>query len=78
MENFREMTQEFLEREALVQLRARTDRELVVELSQALARILTDKAWASRLSVNAQAAVEANRGATRRHVAIIDRFIMST
>ena len=78
MENFREMTQEFLERKALVQLRARTDRELVVELSQALARILTDKAWASRLSVNAQAAVEANRGATGRHVAIIDRFIMST
>jgi 3-deoxy-D-manno-octulosonic-acid transferase len=68
MENFREITHEFLRREAVVQLTQTDADNLTNELCETCARLLTDKALAKRLGQNAQAAVAANRGAAARTV----------
>lgn len=71
MENFREITQEFLRREALVQLSGVTEQELVDQLRTTFSRLLKDQAFAQQLGQNARQAIEANRGATEHTVEAI-------
>jgi 3-deoxy-D-manno-octulosonic-acid transferase len=75
MHNFREITAEFLRRDALIQINGRDDRELVSELSQALSRLLKDRELATMLGSNARRAIDENRGATERTVAIISEVM---
>ncbi|MGE0131593.1 MAG: 3-deoxy-D-manno-octulosonic acid transferase [Blastocatellales bacterium] len=75
MENFREITKEFLSRGALAQLRGAGDQQLTQELRDALADLLSDKNRAERLGSNARKAVDDNRGATARTVEIISELL---
>ena len=75
MENFRDITSEFLHRGALIQLDGRNDEELTGRLSEELIRILTDDEEAKRLGSNARRAVEENRGATARTVEAVAELI---
>jgi len=68
MENFRGITDEFLRRGALVQLRGAGARELAAELRETLSALLLDEGRARSLGASARAAVDANRGATARTV----------
>ena len=61
--------------EALMQIEQGSQRELQEQLAEALARLLTDREAASRLGENARATIEANRGATARHLALIREAI---
>jgi 3-deoxy-D-manno-octulosonic-acid transferase len=71
MENFREITGEFLRRSALIQLRGGDTHALAAELQVAFARLLSDKNYAESLGSNARHAIDENRGATARTVEII-------
>ncbi len=71
MENFREITREFLRREALVQVPGVTEQELVEQLRAVFSRLLSDQTYAEQLGQNARQAIEANRGATERTVEAI-------
>jgi 3-deoxy-D-manno-octulosonic-acid transferase len=75
MENFREMTNEFLRRDALIQLREGNNAELVNELRIALIDLLTDRTKAQRIGENACRAVEENRGATAGIVEAVAELI---
>ncbi len=75
MENFREIADRFLCRDALVQLRGETSRELIDGLSDALKYLLSDHDRARQLGANARATVEDNRGAALRTVEIISGLI---
>jgi 3-deoxy-D-manno-octulosonic-acid transferase len=68
MENFREITNEFLRREAVIQLKQTEVAALTKELMESFAQLLNDKTLAHKLGRNAQQAVVANRGATARTV----------
>jgi len=74
-QNFREITGEFLRREAVIQLNATNANEQARELCQAFAELLKDKNLAERLGANARQAIEDNRGATARTVAAIANLI---
>ncbi|MEP7272820.1 MAG: 3-deoxy-D-manno-octulosonic acid transferase [Acidobacteriota bacterium] len=78
MSNFRDMTETFRKREAVIQLPDLPDETLVVELARTLQKILVDPEYASRLGRNARDAVEANRGATPRIMSIIERLLDPT
>ncbi len=71
MQNFREITGEFLRREAVIQLNATRADEQARELCRTFAELLNDKNLAERLGANARLAIEDNRGATARTVAAI-------
>ena len=75
MENFREITDEFNRRDALIQLHGSTDRQLVPELRETFALLLTDAERSRRLGENALAAVTENRGATLRTIAAIEKLV---
>ncbi|MGH9841280.1 MAG: 3-deoxy-D-manno-octulosonic acid transferase [Blastocatellia bacterium] len=75
MHNFREITEEFLRRDALVQLSGPTTHELQAALARAWVEILTQPLVAQPLGENARRAVEENRGATARTVAIVAELI---
>ncbi len=75
MENFREITWEFLLRDALVQLRGEGERELAASLRDALIRLLSDRNLAATLGSNARAAIDENRGATARTVEIVAELL---
>ena len=75
MQNFREITAEFLRREAVIQLSATDANEQVRELCRTLAELLNDKNLAARLGANARQAIEDNRGATARTIAAIAELI---
>ncbi len=75
MENFREITSEFLRRDALIQLPDASPRELAAELRGALARLLRDENYAATLGSNARRAIDENRGATARTVEIIADYL---
>jgi 3-deoxy-D-manno-octulosonic-acid transferase len=75
MENFREIAQEFLRRDALVQLRGEDERELSGALRDALIRLLSDQDRATMLGSNARAAIDENRGATARVVEIVAELL---
>lgn len=62
MQNFREITQEFLKREALTQIQGPG------HFHEAIAGLLSDPEKARSLGENARRAVDENRGATRRTV----------
>jgi 3-deoxy-D-manno-octulosonic-acid transferase len=73
MENFREIKNEFLSRDALIQIAAGEDP--VDEMKRALSGLLTDNRRASRVGENARRAVEENRGATARTLAWVGELI---
>lgn len=75
MQNFREITAEFLRRGALIQLRATSPNEQIRELNQTFTRLLIDQPRARQLGANARQAIEDNRGATARTVAAIAELI---
>jgi len=75
MENFREITDEFRRREALVQLQGGNDQELSLALRDALIDLLTNAESAQRLGENARAAIDDNRGATARTVSVVARLM---
>ena len=75
MENFRQITDEFLRRDALIQLQGAGERALAAELRQAMIGLLDDRAGAQQLGANARQAVEENRGATVRTVAAVAELI---
>jgi 3-deoxy-D-manno-octulosonic-acid transferase len=75
MENFREITRDFLAREALVQIQGLNVDDLRQRLAEGLTGLLTDRPRANRLGANARAAVEANRGATERHLKLIEELL---
>lgn len=70
-ENFRAITEEFLRRDALLQLRGADRRTL----SAALIELLNDSERAQTLGANARRTVEENRGATARTVAAIAELL---
>ena len=69
MFNFRDITQEFLRRKAVVQLKSSD------ELAPAWQRLLTDSSYAQRLGNNAQQTIVANRGATARTVEAVAQLL---
>jgi len=75
MQNFREITKDFLRREALIQLRETTANEQVRELSRIFAELLNDQNRARQLGASARQAIEENRGATARTIAAIAELI---
>ncbi|MFN0110638.1 MAG: 3-deoxy-D-manno-octulosonic acid transferase [Blastocatellia bacterium] len=68
MQNFREITSEFLRRDAVIQLKSTDANEQVRELSQTFAELLGNQNRARELGANARQAIEDNRGATERTV----------
>lgn len=77
MENFREMASDFLDRRALIQLKSGSEEELIAQLSDQLARLLSDSAYAAGLSAGASSAAEARRGAAQCIIAVIERAMVS-
>ncbi len=75
MENFREITREFLRRDALIQLPAAESLSLTAELQSAFANLLSDENHAGRLGSNARRAIDENRGATTRTVEIVAEYL---
>ncbi|MGH9799669.1 MAG: 3-deoxy-D-manno-octulosonic acid transferase, partial [Blastocatellia bacterium] len=75
MQNFREITAEFLQRDALIQIAATNANEQVQELSQTFANLLNDQRRANELGANARQAIKDNRGATTRTVAVIAELL---
>jgi 3-deoxy-D-manno-octulosonic-acid transferase len=78
MENFREITQEFLRRDAVIQLRDADAHELTVGLRDTLTRLLSDQARATTLGSNARKAIDENRGATERTISIASELLNQT
>jgi 3-deoxy-D-manno-octulosonic-acid transferase len=75
MENFREIRNEFLRRDALIQIPAGED--AAGELKRALSALLIDERRAQTLGENARRAIEENRGATARTLGLVDELICS-
>ena len=76
MENFREMTEDFLARDALVQVRATARHDQATELAEIFSRLISDRARARTLGENARRAVEDNRGATGKYLAAIEELLV--
>src|SRR5262245_8887555 len=68
MENFREITREFLRRDAVIQLAGDNNQELTCELRDNLIALLKDRSRAREIGENARRAVDENHGATARTV----------
>jgi 3-deoxy-D-manno-octulosonic-acid transferase len=66
--NFQAVVEEFLSREALIQLPALSEKDVVAELAKTLGDLLRDKARRGRLGVNAQKTMDRNRGATAKTI----------
>ncbi|MBL8208863.1 MAG: hypothetical protein JNM09_31890 [Blastocatellia bacterium] len=77
MHNFREITQEFLRRDAVVQLQARDAAALSEELCGVWRQLLEEQRRAQTLGENARQAIEENRGATERTVAALATLLES-
>ncbi|HQR31175.1 MAG TPA: 3-deoxy-D-manno-octulosonic acid transferase [Blastocatellia bacterium] len=75
MQNFREITAEFLRRDALVQLQTPHADEQVRKLRRTFADLLSNQTRAAQLGTNARQAIEDNRGATARTVAAIAELL---
>lgn len=72
MHNFRDITAEFLRRDAVRQIHGLNREELQDALFQEMLALLTQSAVAQSLGENAHRAVEENRGATARIVAAVE------
>jgi 3-deoxy-D-manno-octulosonic-acid transferase len=68
MDNFREIRNEFLRRDALIQL---GEGDLVNELKRVLYELLRNQEHGRRIGENARKAVEENRGATARTLELV-------
>ncbi|MCI0665129.1 MAG: 3-deoxy-D-manno-octulosonic acid transferase [Acidobacteria bacterium] len=75
MENFREITREFLRRDAVIQLAGDSNQELTRELRDNLIALLKDRSRAREIGENARKAVDENHGATARTVEAIDELM---
>ncbi len=75
MENFREIAETFVQRDALISLRGATDQELIEELRDSLIALLQQPERARRLGEQARAVVEEHRGATAHTVALVARLM---
>ncbi|MCI0339179.1 MAG: 3-deoxy-D-manno-octulosonic acid transferase [Acidobacteria bacterium] len=75
MENFREITNDLLGRDALIQLRGESEEELISKLKTTLIELLTDQGRAQRLGENARRTIEDNSGATARTLALVVELI---
>jgi 3-deoxy-D-manno-octulosonic-acid transferase len=64
--NFREIVEEFVTAEAIIQLPAGPDLETTLELEQLFAALLTDRDKRKLLGERAKQLVNQNRGATQR------------
>lgn len=71
MENFREITDEFLRRDAIIQLGSGKDEEMCSALFDAFNELLNDEERARTLGQNAQQAVNSNQGATAHTVEVV-------
>ncbi len=74
-QNFREIINEFLRRDAVIQLRPTDASQQARELGQTFAELLGDQNRAQQLGSNARKAVEDNRGATDRTVTAIAQLM---
>ena len=75
MHNFREITAEFLRRDAVVQLPPASGDALIEQLRAALVSLLEDRERADRLGRNARRAIEENRGAADRTIALVAELL---
>jgi 3-deoxy-D-manno-octulosonic-acid transferase len=75
MENFREITREFLRRDAVIQLAGESNEELTRCLRDNLIALLKDRSRAREIGENARKAVDENHGATARTVEAIDELM---
>ena len=75
MENFREITEEFKRRDAVLQLQGANDNELSAALCEAMSELLLSPEDAENLGTKAREAVEANRGATAKTLEVITSLI---
>ncbi|MGE0886281.1 MAG: 3-deoxy-D-manno-octulosonic acid transferase [Blastocatellales bacterium] len=71
MQNFRQITEEFLRRDAVIQIQQTDSQEQTTNLSQIFAELLDDKTRARQLGENARQAIGENRGATVRTVSAV-------
>ncbi|HYE73676.1 MAG TPA: 3-deoxy-D-manno-octulosonic acid transferase, partial [Blastocatellia bacterium] len=71
MENFREITEEFLRRDGVIQLGTGKDEEFAEALFNVFNELLNDEERARTLGQNAQHAVRSNQGATAHTVEVI-------
>ncbi len=75
MENFREIANEFLRRDAMIQIEGRNNQELIDRLLSSFTDLLSDSIRARELGMNARKAVDENRGATAWTVKVIAELI---
>ena len=78
MHNFREMTAEFRQAQALIQLAEGDDEELRRRLRESWEELLGDVAGARAMGERARRVVEANRGATARTAEVLDGILDGT
>ena len=71
MENFREITREFLRRDAVIQLEGASNQELTRELRDNLIALLKDRSRAREIGENARRAVDENHGVSARTVEVV-------
>jgi 3-deoxy-D-manno-octulosonic-acid transferase len=77
MDNFEEITSEFLARDAVVQLKQAEPHQLTTDLTEAIRSILDDSNRARRLGDNALAVLNGQRGASLRIVSLIGELLSS-
>ena len=75
--NFESIISDFRESDALIQLPETSEREIVMELYNALVKLILDSSRRDQLGRNARAVIDASRGATRKTVDIISDFVAS-
>jgi 3-deoxy-D-manno-octulosonic-acid transferase len=66
--NFTAVVEEFLSREALIQLPELSEKDVVAELAKTFGDLLRDKTRRERLGTNAQKTMDRNRGATAKTI----------
>jgi 3-deoxy-D-manno-octulosonic-acid transferase len=76
--NFKAIMDNFLERDALIQLPALSEAEAIVELARLFAELLSDEARRDSMGERARAVVESNRGATARTIKLLAPMLSPT
>lgn len=75
MQNFRQIAQDFLQHDALIQIRQTEESKQASELDQIFTELLTNENRARQLGENARLAMDKNRGATERTIYAIASII---
>lgn len=71
MQNFRQIIEEFLRRDAAIQINQTNAKEQAMKLSQIFAELLSDQTRARQLGENARQAIGENCGATAQTVSVV-------